>query len=275
MMVAEVYQVTTSSVKSGIYEIRHIESGKRYIGSSKNMHKRLIFHKCTLNKNRHHNRHLQSAWNKYGGDSFSFSPILICDEKDMLFYEQKIIDGYKSYDSKVGYNLSLTADRPKFSPETIQRMKDSIAKAKKEGRIGGHFTPHTEESKQKMKASLLEAKKQGKLFGHRIPHTEESKRLMSEIRKGKPCFENRKPWDDEQKKKLSDSLKKYHQSEIGKQKAALKKKTHCKNGHELSGDNISMWKKGIHIERGCKICNRLRSRKFKEKKRLELKGVKS
>lgn len=89
----------------GIYQILHKESNKRYIGSSKNLYKRKWEHLKRLRTNKHCNKYLQSAWNKYGESSFEIKTILICEIKDLLFYEDLIIKGYQSNISEFGYNL--------------------------------------------------------------------------------------------------------------------------------------------------------------------------
>lgn len=55
---------------SGVYEIRNTLNNKRYIGSSINIYRRWRDHKRMLNLSVHPNKHLQSAWNKYGEKHF-------------------------------------------------------------------------------------------------------------------------------------------------------------------------------------------------------------
>lgn len=45
--------------------------------------------------------------------------------------------------------------------------------------------------------------------------------------------------------------------------------THCKNGHELSGDNLWIIHEGKYDKRRCRECTRLRQIKYKQSKRLE------
>lgn len=52
--------------KIGIYCIENIINGKKYIGQSINLKDRLYGHKTKLKHNKHKNRHLQFAVNKYG-----------------------------------------------------------------------------------------------------------------------------------------------------------------------------------------------------------------
>lgn len=63
----------------GIYCIENIDTHKKYIGQSKNIHKRWALHKWELNNNTHNNDYLQKAWNKYGADHFIFSIVEECD----------------------------------------------------------------------------------------------------------------------------------------------------------------------------------------------------
>ena len=59
-------------VIGGIYGIRNIANNKIYIGLSSDIYKRWKTHRNNLNKGKHINDHLQSAWNEYGENSFDF-----------------------------------------------------------------------------------------------------------------------------------------------------------------------------------------------------------
>lgn len=65
-----------------IYKIENEVNGKIYVGSSKDGRKRYLKHLSTLRKSRHHNIHLQRAFDKYGEDVFSYSVI---EETEDLF----------------------------------------------------------------------------------------------------------------------------------------------------------------------------------------------
>lgn len=79
---------------SGVYEIVHLPTGRRYIGSAVNYTNRRKFHLMQLRRGIHHNIRLQNAWQKYGKDQFQFNLLLICQREMVLFYEQLLIDGY-------------------------------------------------------------------------------------------------------------------------------------------------------------------------------------
>ena len=89
----------------GIYKIINSANGKVYVGSSTNLVKRWNEHSFFLNNNYNKNPHLQNAWNKYGGDSFVFEVLLYCDKENLVFYEQRAMDEYKSLDGEFGYNI--------------------------------------------------------------------------------------------------------------------------------------------------------------------------
>lgn len=95
---------------SGIYQIINIINKKMYIGSAKNIKDRWRNHKRLLNNDKHSNRYLQRAWNKYGKENFDFQIIESIDSLiNLIPREQHFIDNMMSYNKKYGYNLSPTA----------------------------------------------------------------------------------------------------------------------------------------------------------------------
>jgi len=82
--------------KTGIYRIRHVDSGKSYVGSAAQAFRiRWNSHRSKLARGIHHSKPLQMAWNKYGADAFVFEILLYCDSDDCLMYEQLALDCYK------------------------------------------------------------------------------------------------------------------------------------------------------------------------------------
>ena len=74
---------------SGIYKIES-KDGKIYIGSAVNIKNRWSSHKSKLTKNKHHSKHLQRAWNKYGADYFTFSILEVVEDKSKLIYYEQV-----------------------------------------------------------------------------------------------------------------------------------------------------------------------------------------
>lgn len=87
----------------GIYAIVHKETGKRYVGSSDNIRRRLRKHKRDLERGVHDNSYLQKAWNKYGPNEFRAEIIELCPVSELLIQEQQHID------SKGDFNLCPVA----------------------------------------------------------------------------------------------------------------------------------------------------------------------
>lgn len=131
---------------SGIYEIVNTVNGKRYIGSAGNYAKRWREHMSHLRRGSHPNRHLQSAWRKYGEVAFDSRLVIICAEADLLFYEQSTISALSPE-----YNLSPTAGSCrgiKMPPRTMaQRLK---YRAGSLGNSNAKGKPKSEQAKRRL-----------------------------------------------------------------------------------------------------------------------------
>jgi group I intron endonuclease len=116
--------------KTGIYKITNRVNGKFYIGSSINITNRWKAHIYRLNSGTHVNRHLQSAWNKYGSESFIFERIeRIVDKNLLIEREQSYLDILKPYHEDIGYNLSPIAGSTlgvKYSEESKKKMGEWV-----------------------------------------------------------------------------------------------------------------------------------------------------
>lgn len=79
---------------AGIYSIQNILNNKRYIGSTKNFYSRFHEHKYLLLNGKHHSKHLQNSFNKYGDSVFVFQILEICEpiRDTLLLIEQKYLD---------------------------------------------------------------------------------------------------------------------------------------------------------------------------------------
>lgn len=90
----------------GIYKIENKINGKVYIGQSIDINTRWYNHIKELDGNRHHNEHLQHAWNKYKEDNFEFVVIEECTIENIDEQEIYWIDYYKALNPNYGYNMT-------------------------------------------------------------------------------------------------------------------------------------------------------------------------
>lgn len=113
-------------LKNGIYKIINIQNNKFYIGSCSSktyLYERLKHHQQDLLLNKHHNKYLQNAYNKYGIDNFYYEIIEICSPVDCINREQYWIDLLKPH-----YNLLKKAGSSLgriVSKETGQKIRES------------------------------------------------------------------------------------------------------------------------------------------------------
>ena len=68
----------------GIYTIRHLTTGRCYVGSSVNCQRRWAQHKSAIRKGKHPAKHLMHGFQKHGSDAFTFEILEECDASMLL-----------------------------------------------------------------------------------------------------------------------------------------------------------------------------------------------
>lgn len=107
-----VAQSITSLQVSGIYQIQCTPTGKVYIGSAVSVSARWQQHRKRLRNGNHHNRYIQSAWDRYGEANFQISVLELVNRSDLLAAEQSWIDKTRCTTREFGFNLYAIAGSP-------------------------------------------------------------------------------------------------------------------------------------------------------------------
>lgn len=160
---------------SGIYQIRNLVNGKRYIGSALKISKRWAEHRRDLGKSRHHSVALQRAWVKYGAESFAFEVVELCSAESLLQLEQRYID------ERGDYNICRIAGSAlglKHSDETRQKLREAQARI----RSAPGYVPPTKGRKYSREiCERMAAPKRGRKLP---PFTAQHRARISESKKG-------------------------------------------------------------------------------------------
>lgn len=164
----------------GIYCITNNTNNKKYIGQSKDIHKRWGIHIHLLNKGKHDNGHLQNAWDKYGELNFSFSIIEECREEHLDEKECYYISKYNTIDGKFGYNLQCGGGVNRVIRDDT-RLK--LVEAGKKSHI--NYVPIPKEHNPNYGRKMPEEQKEKIRQGHLGKKaSEETRKKLSEMRTG-------------------------------------------------------------------------------------------
>ncbi len=196
---------------SGVYVIQNVITGDCYVGSSVDIARRKLKHFHQLRSNKHGNQHLQSAYNKYGHDSFLFNlHEEVAVREDLVGREQYWINQLLPRYNK----MLVVEDRWQQSPESIELIKEA-------------------RSKQETTPAMLEALKQGQ---------EVRKLVNPKPRQGMKNTENHN-----QKialahtgmKSTPESIEKSRAAKLGTKQSAetIRKRSEAMKGHDVSEEN--------------------------------------
>ncbi len=203
-----------------IYAIINIIDDKLYVGQAIDKDKRWKNHKIALQCNKHPNRYLQSAYNKYGVDAFIYVVLEKVEDLKLTEREQYWMDVTGCYDRELGYNLAPAAGSPlgfKHSEETKLKLS-KIHKGQKRSeefklKISKSWETRivSEETREKLRLSHL---------GHIQSEETKTKRASSMIGNKNNAGKKRKtPTSEETRRKISVANREAHR----RRKAALDK----------------------------------------------------
>lgn len=249
-------------MSSGIYAIENQVNNKLYIGSAVDIMSRFCDHKSLLRRNKHHNAHLQNAWNKYGEESFAFFELEHCNKEDLILKEQEIMDTFNAISE--GYNIRPDARNNLGVRWSAEQKKRASLRMK--GTIGTR-RGHENTPEQNAKISMAHTGKK---------HSAETRKKIGDASRGRKLSpEHRAALIDANtgSKRTAESRRKMSESQRGR-KASLELRQKLSEAHKGKNlkDQHPNWIKGIyrppcpycggdHIRsRGiawhCVICNR-------------------
>lgn len=194
--------LTKENTSSGVYIIINVLTYKVYVGSSKDVYKRLVNHISSLRKNKHTNKYLQSSFNKYLEDSFIglFIEETVCNKESLETAEQYWIDTLKSYDRENGYN-NLPKAYSSIGHKMSKNVKLKISKSLKTSwdngirdkeKLSRSMKGNTYMVGRKLaietKCKLSKAKSGVNNPFYECKHSNESKRKMSSNRPKRPII---------------------------------------------------------------------------------------
>lgn len=111
----------------GIYKIVNHATGQCYVGQSQRVQKRIREHFRLLRLNKHPNKHLQNAYNKYGPDSFSGGVEIECENVDQLDYlEESFLKGDAWFEEPNVYNIADFAKAPMRGKTHSDEVRERI-----------------------------------------------------------------------------------------------------------------------------------------------------
>ena len=158
---------------SGIYKITCTVNGKIYIGSAVNLNRRWYEHQLYLQKHKHHNQHLQRAWDAYGQDAFTFEIMELVMPFVLFDRENYWLKTLKPYNHKIGFNIGHKAESGMAGREHSVETRAKISAANK-----GKIVP----KEQAIKAALAHTGLK------RSPETKEKMRLAAIERNKSPEY---------------------------------------------------------------------------------------
>lgn len=188
-----------------IYEIVNTVNQCKYIGSTVDYTRRVNLHLRLLNKNKHHSRYLQNAWNHYGNEKFEFHILeSVFDKNELIvremFYISKLNPVYntmRDVKSHIGLKrsdetrkkISLSQIGKKHSPETKEKLRQlNLGITQSDETIQKRIL--SMKSSEKFQQAVKSKSRNDKIKETRIRNggytvTEEQKRKISETLKSK------------------------------------------------------------------------------------------
>ena len=201
----------------GIYRIYHKDTGKAYIGQSRNIEQRLREHKKGSSKGA-----IGNALRKYGKAGFVFEVLEVCSENNIHARECHWIAALDCI-APNGYNLTAGGEGGSPSEETRKKISETKkgqtswnkgrkASAETRKKISDATKGHTRWKGKKHSAEsrkkISEALKGNTPWNKGKPRSAETRRKVSEAKKGQTPWMKGRKHSAESRKKMSETKRK-------------------------------------------------------------------
>lgn len=137
----------------GIYKITNLQTGKIYIGQSRNIKQRIIEHRCPKPK---HNRRLHEDMERFGLENFSFEVVEECEPNCLnereLFYIKTLLPYYNTVGKPQSDEVKekLRSSGKKQWANMSEKQKRFVIEHNLKGPSAGHpVLPETREKLRK------------------------------------------------------------------------------------------------------------------------------
>lgn len=185
-------------MKNVIYKIRNVTNDKFYVGSTNNTKVRFKNHRRLLRKGKHHCKHLQAAWNKYGEDCFKFEVIeVVKDDSDLWNAENAWLtqwvgrpECYNSGRSAEAPNRGLLKENNPLTGRTrSQEVNEQVSRSLKEHYAANEHPrqgkKHSPETLAKIAANRTPPRGE-KHYRYGKTVSEEVRKKIGDAQRGKP-----------------------------------------------------------------------------------------
>lgn len=169
-------------MNSGIYTITSLVDNKILVGQSISIKNRISQHKHALKNNLHDNKHLQSAYNKYGHKNFVFEILILCNEQYLFSEEHYWCNMLNTHDPKFGYNIKPTNPNGCYRHSFETKLK--IGKANKGKKHSLEFKENCS-IRAKNRTYSKETLEKLRISSTGRKHSDLSKQKISASKKGK------------------------------------------------------------------------------------------
>jgi len=206
------------SLKAGIYKITNTANGKVYIGSAREFKERWKQHKSSLLSGKHHNKHLQGSFDKYGESVFVFEVLEVTKgtTKNRRNIEQKYINEYLDR-WEMCYNLDKHTRNPqKHRAKSSEERSKKISEANRKRWADPAYRKRVSEAMKNSWTQEVREEASKRLSGSGNPM---AGRILSSETREKISRSSKEMWKDENIRKriikgLSDRTRKQWQNPV-------------------------------------------------------------